>query len=81
MSDWILPVIDLMKCNRCGVCVQICPTQALALTSQGPIFENPKACTYCTECEKLCPQGAITCPLQIGWAPDMKTFPKPGGNS
>ncbi len=68
MSNWILPVIDLTKCNRCGVCVQICPTRALALTPQGPIFEDPDACSYCTDCEKMCPQGAIACPFQIGWA-------------
>ncbi len=63
--DWVLPQIDLSVCDRCGLCVLVCPTGALALAAGGPYFSVPVACTYCTECEAVCPQSAVACAFQI----------------
>jgi len=37
------------------------------IESDTPFFAKPEACTYCTECEAVCPQNAIQCPLTISW--------------
>lgn len=63
-----LPNINLNRCNLCGLCVEGCPEQALQMTTLGPEFIQPVSCTYCTDCEDLCPTGAIRAPLQIRWA-------------
>ncbi len=69
MTDqWALPEIVYALCNRCGTCVEMCPTQAVDMTPQGPVIARPADCTYCAECESLCPQGAITCTFEIAWA-------------
>jgi NAD-dependent dihydropyrimidine dehydrogenase PreA subunit len=37
------------------------------LTETGPVFSAPQACTYCTQCEALCPAAAVTCEFEIIW--------------
>lgn len=65
MNDWVLPQIDLERCDRCGLCVQHCPTQAVEMGTDGPVVVRPRDCTYCTDCEAMCPQNAISCPFEI----------------
>lgn len=58
-----MPAIERPEdCILCGFCVQVCPTNALA------IFENKtmtrlaldtRACTGCRKCERICETGAI----------------------
>ncbi len=67
MDPWALPEIDRGKCTRCGLCIQTCPAQALKLTDAGPVFIAPESCTYCTQCETLCPVSAVTCEFEIVW--------------
>jgi len=67
MQDWTLPEIDLALCNRCGVCVERCPTGAAEMGAGGPLIARPLDCTYCAVCEAICPQGAITCVYEIVW--------------
>jgi NAD-dependent dihydropyrimidine dehydrogenase PreA subunit len=61
------PIINLERCDRCGICVSLCPFDALEMTNRGPMFKNPDACTYCAKCEELCPRGAIRAPYTITW--------------
>ena len=65
-----LPIIDLDRCDRCGACVAGCPENALVMTENGLVFAQPLTCTYCTDCEGLCPLGAIRAPLTITWISD-----------
>jgi len=67
METWALPQIDLQRCNRCGVCVERCPTRAVDMTDEGPRIARPGDCTYCTACEAVCPEGAIHCGYEIVW--------------
>ncbi|MGD2164693.1 MAG: 4Fe-4S binding protein [Anaerolineae bacterium] len=67
MTDWTLPRISLNRCDRCGLCVGHCPSGAVEMTADGPVIARPSDCTYCTECEAVCPQGAIRCPYEIVW--------------
>lgn len=68
MAEKQLPIINLQQCDRCGACVTGCPEDALVMTENGPVFKQPALCTYCTECEHLCPIGAIRAPLTVSWS-------------
>lgn len=67
MENWALPEINLDLCDRCGDCVEKCPTQSVEMGPQGPFFAREVDCTYCAVCETVCPQGAITCTYEIVW--------------
>ncbi|MEA3376249.1 MAG: 4Fe-4S binding protein [Chloroflexota bacterium] len=67
MSNWVLPEIDLERCDQCGLCVEHCPTDAVEMGPDGPSIVRPRDCTYCTDCEAMCPEGAIACPFEIVW--------------
>lgn len=53
--------IDQNKCTGCGICVDICPLEAISM-------ENDKAkvdkdtCTECGQCVDECPNKAIKIP-------------------
>ncbi|MCL0058455.1 4Fe-4S binding protein [Dehalococcoidia bacterium] len=47
-------------CKRCGVCVALCPKQALATGADGqPFLNDEQACNGCGLCELRCPDFAI----------------------
>lgn len=48
------------KCTHCGVCVPICPTNALVVDpeTRKVIFHN-KECIACELCVKICPTRAM----------------------
>jgi len=46
-------------CNQCGVCMTMCPTQAISINSQGVILLNKKKCIGCLVCVAECPSGAM----------------------
>jgi NAD-dependent dihydropyrimidine dehydrogenase PreA subunit len=64
----ILPLIDLARCTGCGVCVQRCPTDAVAVHEHKAAIDRPQACTYCDLCETYCPEGAIGRPFTVVFA-------------
>jgi len=49
-----------VKCTHCGVCVPICPTEALIIDKQTRKvkFDNKK-CIACELCVKICPPRAM----------------------
>ena len=73
MQDWALPDINLSLCDRCGTCVEQCPTGAVEMGPEGPFIARPFDCTYCARCETLCPQDAITCTYEIVWGAEIRT--------
>jgi len=50
--------IDKEKCNGCGLCVSICPVQAISLI-QNKAFIDQKKCNECLQCMDECPAYAI----------------------
>ena len=66
-QNWALPEIDLVKCSRCGACIEQCPVGAVEMGDGGPFFAQPLDCTYCAVCEAICPEGAITLLYEIVW--------------
>ena len=67
MEKWALPEIDLERCTQCGRCVEQCPANAVEMVECWPSIVRPAECNYCTECEKVCAEGAITCTFEIVW--------------
>ncbi|MCU0652071.1 MAG: 4Fe-4S binding protein [Candidatus Omnitrophica bacterium] len=48
------------KCTNCGVCVPICPTDALYVdTKSRKIIFDSKKCIACELCVKICPPRAM----------------------
>ncbi|MEE9307891.1 MAG: DUF362 domain-containing protein [Spirochaetia bacterium] len=58
------PQIDASKCLKCGICIQICPTQPKSIDwvdgdkSQPPRHDYNR-CIRCFCCQETCPEGAI----------------------
>ncbi|MHA1304248.1 MAG: 4Fe-4S binding protein [Candidatus Heimdallarchaeaceae archaeon] len=46
------------RCNLCGLCVQICPAEALSEVTKKIVVDETK-CIRCGLCESRCPQDAI----------------------
>ena len=60
------PVIDLEKCNGCGLCKRYCQFNAMEMKTGQPHL-NPFLCEGCGVCEIVCPQKAIHLkPVQNG---------------
>lgn len=69
MENWAVPEINLERCDRCGRCIEHCPTGAVEMGSGGPFVARPADCTYCARCDAICPRDAITCTFEIIWGP------------
>ena len=60
-----MPVIDPNKCDGCGLCVGVCHLNALAIVNNIITIIETVECDWCTDCELVCPTGAISCPFEI----------------
>jgi MinD superfamily P-loop ATPase len=60
-----MPVIDPPKCDGCGLCVGVCQCNALAIVNNIVAIIETVECNWCTDCELVCPTGAISCPFEI----------------
>ncbi|MEW6671681.1 MAG: 4Fe-4S dicluster domain-containing protein [Thermodesulfobacteriota bacterium] len=69
-----LAVVDERKCSGCGICVRICPVEAIRLKKYGKkrlAVIDASACLDCKLCLTRCPEYAIgmtgrDTPLQVG---------------
>ncbi|NHI89075.1 MAG: 4Fe-4S dicluster domain-containing protein [Candidatus Thorarchaeota archaeon] len=51
---------DPHRCNRCGMCLEVCPFNVWELPVDGPaVIARPEDCTNCTACAKNCLGNAI----------------------
>ena len=60
-----MPIIDQTKCNGCGLCISVCYCQALVLVNNVITVIETEECGWCTQCEAVCPTGAIRCPFEV----------------
>ncbi len=61
----VLPKIDPALCTGCGDCVDACHVTALAIRDEKACIARAADCDYCTDCEAVCPSGAIACPFEV----------------
>jgi len=60
-----MPIIDQLKCDGCGLCVSVCACGALVLVEKTVQAREVDECRWCTLCELVCPNEAISCPFEI----------------
>ena len=60
-----MPLIELEKCNGCGLCISVCTCNALVLVEDVVTVIETEECGWCLECESVCPTGAIVCSFEI----------------
>jgi Ni,Fe-hydrogenase III small subunit/NAD-dependent dihydropyrimidine dehydrogenase PreA subunit len=54
------PVIDQEKCQKCGICIEGCPSNAILINLfNGLIGINLDECIFCARCADICPLNAI----------------------
>jgi uncharacterized protein (DUF362 family)/NAD-dependent dihydropyrimidine dehydrogenase PreA subunit len=56
---WTRPTIDQDRCNKCGKCVESCPTEAMKCGVYIPEFDYDD-CINCLCCVEMCPSKAVT---------------------
>lgn len=65
----LMPLIALEKCIGCGLCVDVCRCGALVMADNVVTIVEVEDCgwctRWCTQCEAVCPTGAISCPFEI----------------
>jgi len=60
-----VPIVDPSLCDGCSLCVQVCPTGALAIEDGRAVVARPEACQYSGLCEMTCPWRAIQRPFEV----------------
>lgn len=54
----VKPKTDLELCDRCGLCQEACPVDAISIF-EDRIEIDENLCIYCHACVKICPQKAL----------------------
>jgi len=54
-----LPEVDVKKCTRCGLCLDLCPVKAIAMESVAKINYAKCVRCMCQLCVESCPANAI----------------------
>ncbi len=49
----------MTNCNMCGLCIDMCPTQAIKRLPNGTVIRNKSMCVGCLSCVGFCPQGVF----------------------
>lgn len=58
-------------CTGCGMCIEVCPRNVLALKGKKAFILNKDACLECGACAKNCAFDAITGDFGVGCASAM----------
>ena len=51
-----IPILDGSKCDKCGKCSSVCPTNAIVTD---PLKLDLGKCVFCGDCERACEKGTI----------------------
>lgn len=50
---------DMTVCNMCGLCIDMCPVQAIRRLPSGTVILNKNACVGCQACVGFCPRDVM----------------------
>jgi NAD-dependent dihydropyrimidine dehydrogenase PreA subunit len=64
-------IYDPVKCNGCGMCVDVCPHAVFTMNGRKAILARPSACMECGACQLNCVTGAIAVESGVGCANAM----------
>lgn len=63
------PFVNAKVCIGCGLCAEICPTQAIAMTEKKAVVDR-QVCIGCGECMSHCPVKAF----RLDWDTELLDF-------
>jgi Fe-S-cluster-containing hydrogenase component 2 len=49
----------MTNCNHCGLCIDMCPVQAIKRIPAGTVILNKNICVGCQACVAFCPRGVM----------------------
>ncbi|MGA1793043.1 MAG: 4Fe-4S binding protein [Thermoplasmatota archaeon] len=50
---------EMTNCNHCGLCIDVCPVQALKRLPNGTVVLNRNLCIGCQTCVAFCPRHVM----------------------
>ena len=53
-----MPWVDEEKCVSCGICVEVCPVDAIAMEEKAAWIDMDE-CIKCGKCHEVCPADAV----------------------
>lgn len=61
-KQWMVPHFVKTRCKGCGKCYEMCPAGIITrpIASNPPTLTNPRLCSSCAWCQKVCVYDAIT---------------------
>ena len=55
-----VPTVDSNKCEGCGECVDVCPSEVFEMQDDKSVPVNADECLGCESCIEVCEANAIT---------------------
>lgn len=79
LKNVVTLMLDRDKCSGCGVCIDVCPHNVLALSERKVEIIDKDACMECGACANNCPVQAINVRAGVGCAAAMLRGGECGG--
>lgn len=59
MSCLSILKVDQMKCTKCRMCIEVCPSRVIVMGKDGPEMTLAERCIACGHCVAICPHAAL----------------------